>query len=114
MRMRVGFIIEEGPAALKQIAACVGFANSMQIAITMEPQEDPKKKGVKWGDTEIEADEVEAMPVFKKAQAILKGGESMPRKDFTKALVKASKKTGQAIGKITARWLETGILVETD
>src|SRR5262245_20980963 len=54
MKMHVKFTIVEGPAALQQIAAVVGFANSLGIPITMAPEEDAPKSSVQWTEEEFE------------------------------------------------------------
>lgn len=113
MRMRVTFVIEEGAAALKQVAACVGFANSLGIVITMIPEDDPKKKNVKWGDVDLDKSDEDAS-IVQRAVKIMDHVQVLSRKEFAQALGKATKKSGQAVGKIISRWLERGILVETD
>lgn len=113
MRLRAVLLVEEGPAALKQIAAIVGFAQTMDIKLTMVPEEEPKKEHVAWStatsDFKIAGEDAS---MHKQALKLLSHDSSLPRKEFVRALAKATGKAPKSIGAAVSRWIKGGILEE--
>lgn len=111
MKLHIILTIEDGPAALTQVVAVQGFANSMGLPMRMQAEDEPKKAHITWGAGEVEA---LGKRLYNKAAKIMEEGTAMPRKEFVRALAKATGKDPKSIGQSVKKWIAAGVLEEVD
>lgn len=110
MRLRCMFVIEEGPAALKQVVACVGFAEQLGVKISMSPEDEPRKDRVRWNNES--AKQIDGK-MQKLVEECLRGfGGTALRKEFVTALAVKLRKKPREAGKMVATWIREGVLEE--
>lgn len=109
-RLRAVLLIEEGPAALKQVAATVGFANAMGLKLSLVPEEEPRSDTLKWGnaDAKVPKDDLKMIVHAKKVM----GEDAMHRKEFVRAVSKLSGTAAKTVGATVSRWVRLGVMVE--
>ena len=108
MKLLCAFAIEEGPAALRQVAACVQFAERLGVKFSMYPEEEPKKEFLVWGNTGAkDAHQKAALACMREFE-----GARARRKDFVVALAKKIKLPNRNVGIMVSKYLADGVLEE--